>query len=329
MARMKIETTAAMSSAHGVTTHQKLIAHLPRFAPHASRLSWISNLLSKSSTIRTVLEPVTQLSRYRPLPEWNRNPFLQSQSVGPSDGKPVVLFADTFNKWFEPANLRAAVSVLIAAGYRIHFPVSDNSRRPLCCGRTYLTNGLIDEAELEINRLLTAVEPYLKQGIPIVGLEPSCLLGLRDEIPQLVRSDVSESLSQISFLFEEFLDRENPDLKLKPIDRIALVHGHCHQKSFDQMSFVESALARIPELKSSVIDSGCCGMAGAFGYGRDTWRVSTKMAELDLLPTIREAKEDTIIVADGTSCRHQIELGTGRQSIHVAQLLDSALQSGD
>ena len=329
MARMKIETTAAISSAHGATIHQKLIGHLPRFAPHASRLSWISNLLSKSSTVRTVLEPVTQLSRYRPLPEWHRNPFLQSQSVGPSDGKPVVLFADTFNRWFEPANLRAAISVLVAAGYRIHFPVSDDSRRPLCCGRTYLTNGLIEEAKLEINRLLTAVESYLKQGTPIVGLEPSCLLGLRDEIPLLVRSDVSESLAQNSFLFEEFLEKENPDLKLKPIDRVALIHGHCHQKSFDQMSYVESVLARIPELKSSVIDSGCCGMAGAFGYGRDTWRVSTEMAELDLLPTIREAKEDTIIVADGTSCRHQIELGAGRQSIHVAQLLESALQSND
>ena len=329
MARMKIETTAAVSSAHGVTTHQKLIAHLPRLAPHASRYSWISNLFSNSLTVRSVLEPVTQLSRYRPLPKWHQNPFLLSQSIGPSDGKPVVLFADTFNRWFEPDNLRAAISVLFAAGYRIHFPVSDDTRHPLCCGRTYLTNGLIDEAKLEINRLLTAVESYLKQGIPIVGLEPSCLLGLRDEIPLLVSSDVSELLAQNSFLFEEFLEKENPDLKLKPIDRVALIHGHCHQKSFDQMSHVESALARIPELNSSVIDSGCCGMAGAFGYGRDTWRVSTEMAELDLLPAIREAKEDAIIVADGTSCRHQIELGTGRQSIHVAQLLESALQSND
>ena len=329
MARMKIETAAAISSAHGATIHQKLIGHLPRFAPHASRLSWISNLLSKSSTVRTVLEPVTQLSRCRPLPEWHRNPFLQSQSVGPSDGKPVVLFADTFNRWFEPANLRAAISVLVAAGYRIHFPVSDDSRRPLCCGRTYLTNGLIEEAKLEINRLLTAVESYLKQGTPIVGLEPSCLLGLRDENPLLVRSDVSELLAQNSFLFEEFLEKENPDLKLKPIDRVALIHGHCHQKSFDQMSYVESALARIPKLKFSVIDSGCCGMAGAFGYGRDTWRISTEMAELDLLPAIREAKEDTIIVADGTSCRHQIELGAGRQSMHVTRLLESALQSSE
>ena len=325
MARMKIETTAACYDKHGASFNQKLIAHLPRIAPYAGRASWLSNLYSDSRLLRTLLEPLTGFSRHRPLPKWNRTPFRYKGSKGESDGKPVVLFADTFNTWFEPENLRSAQEVLVAAGYRVEVAVSSRGRKPLCCGRTYLTNGIIRKARQEIERLLEALKPYLEQGVPIVGLEPSCILGMRDEIPALMCNRLSELLAESSYLFEEFLEKESVELDFKPMPGTALVHGHCHQKSFDQMGYVEKSLARIPGLSVDTINSGCCGMAGAFGYGRETYRVSERMGELELLPAVRNAADDTILIADGTSCRHQIELGTGRKASHVVRLMHSAL----
>ncbi len=325
MARMKVEVAAARFEKHGASFHQKLIAHLPKYAPYVGRISGVANLLLKSGLIRTASEPITGLSQFLPLPKWTHRPFLQYESLGPPDGKPVVLFADTFNTWFEPENLRAAQVVLAAAGYRVDVAVARRSQRPLCCGRTYLTNGMVNLAKLEVDRLLEALKPYLEKQIPIVGLEPSCVLGMRDEIPMLVRSQQAELLAETSYLLEEFLDREEPEFDLKPVNGTALVHGHCHQKSFDQMAHVKKLLERIPGLKFNSINSGCCGMAGAFGYNRNTYQQANKMGELELFPAVRAAAEDTIIIADGTSCRHQIELGTGRKAMHFARVMQSAL----
>ncbi|MXZ80848.1 MAG: FAD-binding protein [Gammaproteobacteria bacterium] len=325
MARMKIEVAAARHEALGADIYQKLIAHLPRYAPHAARFRHLSNLPSRSELLRAFLEPLTGMSRRRPLPRWAPAPYLHSPTDGPVDGKPVVLFADTFNTWFEPDNLHAARTVLAAAGYRVHAAAAPRDRRPLCCGRTYLTSGMTGEAKREIKRMLEVLEPFLEQGIPVVGLEPSCILGMRDEIPLLMPNRQTERLAGMSYLFEEFLELENPELDLRPLKRLALVHGHCHQKSFDQMGHVERTLARIPGLEVDTVNAGCCGMAGAFGYGRDTCDVSETMAELDLLPAVRSASRDTLIIADGTSCRHQIELGAGKQAMHVARLMQSAL----
>ena len=325
MARMKIEVASARFEQHGAPFHQKLIAHLPKYAPYVGRMSGLGNFLLQSGLIRSVSEPLTRLSRYRPLPKWSRTPFLQPKSLGPPDGKPVVLFADTFNTWFEPENLRAAQTVLAAAGYRVDVAVPTSGRRPLCCGRTYLTNGMASQAKLEIIRLLEALKPYLEKKIPIVGLEPSCILGMRDEIPVLVRSEQAELLAEMSYLFEEFLDSKVPELDLKPVSGTALVHGHCHQKSFDQMTHVKNLLDRIPGMTYSIINSGCCGMAGVFGYERDTYRLSEEMGELELFPAVRATADDTILIADGTSCRHQIELGTGRKAMHFARVMQSAL----
>ncbi len=325
MARMKVEVTAARFEKSGASFHQKLIAHLPRYAPYVGRISGLANLLLKSRLIRSVSEPITGLSRFRLLPEWSRKPFLQPESLGPPDGKPVVLFADTFNTWFEPENLHAAQAVLAAAGYRVEPVLATRGQHPLCCGRTYLTNGMVSQARQEIDRLLEALRPYLEKQIPIVGLEPSCILGMRDEIPVLVRSQQAELLAETSFLFEEFLDKEVTEFDLKPVYGTALVHGHCHQKSFDQMTHVKRSLERIPGLTFNSVNSGCCGMAGEFGYARKTYKQSEKMGELDLFPAVRAAAEDTIIIADGTSCRHQIELGTGRKAMHLARVMQSAL----
>jgi Fe-S oxidoreductase len=188
---------------------------------------------------------------------------------------------------------------------------------------------MVDEARREAERTLAALEPFVTAGTPVIGLEPSCLFSFRDEIPSLVKSDAARKVAANALLFEEFLAREamarNLVLKLAPMKKRALLHGHCHQKSFDTMGAVEAALKLVPGLDVEHIESSCCGMAGAFGYHADTIEVSRAMGELSLLPAVRNAPDDAIIVADGTSCRHQIHDGAGREAIHVARVLAMAL----
>ncbi len=327
MARMKIEAAAARAEDCGLPLGQRLVGHLPAYAPYLGRFSMLANLPSKSRWLRTALEPLTGLTRERPLPRWAAEPYLHPSPQGDENGKPVVLFADTFNTWFEPENLRAAQAVLVAAGYRVLPLTATGGRSTLCCGRTYLTNGMIEPAKYELSRLLDALKPHLEAQIPVVGIEPSCLLGLRDELPALMPSRAAERLAESSYLLEEFLAAEGSSFDFKPPGREVLVHGHCHQKAFDQMRHVETVLRMIPDISYRIIESGCCGMAGAFGYGRDTYAVSRKMAELDLYPAVMAADRDAIIVADGTSCRHQVEIGTGRRTVHAARLLQACLNS--
>jgi Fe-S oxidoreductase len=226
----------------------------------------------------------------------------------------VVLFVDTWNRYFEPENARAALKVLSAAGYRVHVP------RDLCCGRTFLSVGLVDEAKREAARMQDTLAPYVARGIPIVGLEPSCLFSLRDEFPVMGFAKLARS----ALLFEEFLAREPGRLKLKETKKDVLLHGHCHQKAFDAMPAVHKVLSQVPGLKTTTIETSCCGMAGSFGYEAEHYEVSMKMAELSLLPAIRKAPQ-ALLVADGTSCRHQIEHGAARQAVHVARVLADAL----
>jgi Fe-S oxidoreductase len=244
----------------------------------------------------------------------------------------VVIFADTFNRYFERENIDAAAAVLRAAGYRIHFATTADGKRPLCCGRTFLSIGKVEEARHEAERTLAALAPYVDKGMPVLGLEPSCLFSFRDEIPALIKTATAQRVAGQALLFEEFLAREAAagklDLKLTPTKKRAYLHGHCHQKSFDTMSSVEAALKLIPDLDVETIDSSCCGMAGAFGYHADTIDVSHAMGELSLLPAVRHAPGDAIIVADGTSCRHQIHDGAGRDAMHVARVLAMSLRDG-
>jgi Fe-S oxidoreductase len=244
--------------------------------------------------------------------------------------KEVLLFVDTFNNNMEPDNARAAQQVLEAAGYTVHFN-QRHGERPVCCGRTFLAAGLVDEAKQEARRMLDLFKPFVERGVPIVGLEPSCLLSLRDEFLHYGFGDEARRLSQQAFLFEEFLVRENEagrlQLALKPLAKQqALVHGHCHQKAFDAFTPVQTVLKWIPELKVSTVESSCCGMAGSFGYEAEHYTTSQAMAELSLLPAVRKMDDNTLMVADGTSCRHQIHDGAGVEAIHVARLLAMALQ---
>jgi Fe-S oxidoreductase len=260
-------------------------------------------------------------------------PSTLSSYNGPSAQREVLLFADTFNRYFEPENLHAAVEVLTAGGYQGHVATpADGSSRPLCCGRTFLAIGRVDEARREAGRVLAAVESFVSRGVPIIGLEPSCLLSFRDEVPALLKDGRAMRLSSQAFLFEEFLAREAAagrlKLPLKPIAPRALVHGHCHQKAFDAFRPVEQVLNLIPDLAVETIDSSCCGMAGSFGYDTETIDVSLAMGELSLLPSVRKEHAETLIVADGTSCRHQIKDGSGREALHVARVLARSIDAG-
>ncbi len=331
MARMKIEVQVARAEANGISLHDRLVGYLPRYAPYAAKVPWLMNLRDQLPGAAKISELLAGFSARRSLPKWRSDVFNDTGNTTERDGGEVVLFADTFNRYFERENLDAAVAVLTAGGYRVQFatPV-DGSSRPLCCGRTFLSIGKVDEARIEAERSLAALEPFTKSGVSIIGLEPSCILSFRDEVPAMLKGETADRLATQVFTFEEFLARESAvgrlKLPLKKIAERALLHGHCHQKAFDAFSAVEQVLKLIPDLKVETIESSCCGMAGSFGYAADTIDVSLAMGELSLLPAVRKAPEDAIIVADGTSCRHQIHDGTGRDAIHVARVLARSLQ---
>jgi FAD/FMN-containing dehydrogenase/Fe-S oxidoreductase len=330
MARMKIEFLAARAKNHGLSLHDRLIGYLPRYAPYAVRLHWLINLRDVVTGAARLSETVAGFSARRSLPRWRPDPFRDADYTHDGGGNgEVVLFADTFNRYFERENIDAALAVLDAAGYRVRLARPTDGGRPLCCGRTFLSIGKIDEARAEAQRTVAALAPYVERGVPIIGLEPSCLFSFRDEIPALIKGDMARRTADVALLFEEFLAREAKTgalaLDLVPTKRLALLHGHCHQKSFDAMDAVEAALRLIPDLKVETIESSCCGMAGSFGFHADTIDISRAMGELSLLPAIRKAPDDAIIVADGTSCRHQIADETGREALHVARVLAQAL----
>ncbi|HUF56738.1 MAG TPA: FAD-binding protein [Thermohalobaculum sp.] len=335
MAKMKIEVLAKRRERHGLSLRDRLVGHLPYYAPFAARAPGLVNLRNRSPWLARLLERTAGISATRPLPEFARDPFRGGEGTDhravPLDEADVILWADTFNRWYEPENLRAAERVLTRAGLRVGHAEPNSGRRPLCCGRTYLSAGMPEKAKAELERTLAVLRPALERGVPVVGLEPSCVLTFRDEAPVLL-DDWPEALGARVMLFEEHLEatlaRGDAELALGKIEPgRALLHGHCHQKSFNQMGPVERLLGRIPGLKVEPIPSSCCGMAGSFGYQAETQEESRAMAELSLLPRVRDAGAGAIVVADGTSCRHQIADLGGREALHVARVLDRAVEA--
>ncbi|MXX08023.1 MAG: FAD-binding protein [Gammaproteobacteria bacterium] len=331
MARMKIEFLHQHRRLQGsgvrIGLRDRLFAWLPLYAHRLGPLGSLLNLRDRLPGLALLSQWLFGLSANRPLPRWRRDRFQPADAAG--EGREVVLLVDTFNSCFESENARAAQNVLQAAGYRVAAPPAGDSR-PLCCGRTFLSSGLVDEAKAEARRMLEALRPFVERGVPIVGLEPSCLLSLRDEYLVMGLGPEAEKLADSAVLFEEFLAAEHEAgrlaLKLKPLaQKRALVHGHCHQKSFAVMPALNKTLALVPELEIEVIDSSCCGMAGSFGYEAEHYRYSMDMAELSLLPAVRAADEDSLIVANGVSCRGQIGHGASREALHVARVLEMAL----
>ncbi len=339
MARLKIEFLAHYKARHGHTLADRLVAHLPDYAALAGRLPWLANLRDRLPGAAWLSEKLLGFAAGRALPRWRRDTFWRSLRSGAGDDlfvdrevaiaaaregqKVAVLFVDTFNGSFESDNAWAAARVLSAAGYLLHTVSKRGGHH--CCGRSFLATGMVDKARERAGALIDALLPLAREGIAIVGLEPSCLLTLRDETLVMGLGEKAQVVASQALMFEEFIHREEQagrfTLEFEPADAAILLHGHCHQKAFDAVSPVLAVLRLIPGAAPQLIETSCCGMAGSFGYEARHQAVSMQMAEAALLPAIR-ARPEAIVLADGTSCRHQIEHGAQRQALHVARLLD-------
>jgi len=340
MAKMKIEFLDHYKKRHGHTLKDRLVAHMPDYAHRASRVPWLMNLRNTVPGAAWLGEKLLGFSARRSLPEWRSDTFWRAKadlhgmfasreavlSVQANGGRAAVLFVDTFNGTFESENALAAARVLKAAGYTLH--TVEKSGGHHCCGRTFLASGMVGEAKRRAEALIDALRPLAEAGIAIVGLEPSCLLTLRDETLVMGFGKKAETVARQALLFEEFIARELKagrfKLALTPATAPILLHGHCHQKAFGAVSPILEVLRLIPGAEPELIESSCCGMAGSFGYEARHIDVSMQMAEASLLPAIR-ARPDAIVVADGTSCRHQIGDGAQREAVHVAVLLERHL----
>ena len=324
MAKVKIEVLAARAAKKGIGLRDRMVATMPRYAALASTLAPVANLRNGSPLLRRLARRFAGLAEERALPVFRRDYFREAKALAGGDAPrgDVILFVDTFNRYFEPENVWAALKVIAVAGYRPILPRS--SGRPLCCGRTYLAAGMVDRARAEAKRTVEA----LAGDAPVLGLEPSCLLTMRDEFRSLLPGEHSRALSERALLLSEWMSRDNIALPLAPIAATAHVHGHCHQKSFGAFDDTLAALGMVPEMKIEAIASSCCGMAGAFGYQAEIQGASRAMAEASLLPAVRKAGAGDLIIADGTSCRHQIADLSGHKAMHSVLVLAGQLVDG-
>jgi FAD/FMN-containing dehydrogenase/Fe-S oxidoreductase len=330
MARMKVEFLHHYKARHGYTVKDRLIAHLPDYAATASRFAGLLNLRDQVPALAWLSEKLLGLSARRKLPRWRRDTFWASRDRSlfssreqtlTAGAKGVALFVDTFNGSFDSENAHAAARLLKKAGYTLYLVEKKGGQH--CCGRTFLAAGMVDKAREKLRALVEDLAPLAAAGIAVVGLEPSCLLTLRDEALSMGLGEAARTVSKQALLLEEFIAREARAgrffLAFKPAPAPILLHGHCHQKAFGAVTPVLDVLRLIPGARPELIETSCCGMAGSFGYDAAHHDISLQMAELSLLPAIRK-RPDAIVVADGTSCRHQI--APVRDAIHVAVLLD-------
>ena len=334
MTLIKTEYLAQRNEQLGLSRRARLFGGLPDWLHRYRRpLAVLVGWRNAWPGLARLAEGWLGIAAARPIPLPAARPLAVQAAASSGERGKVILFVDTFTHYYTPEVAAAASAVLTAGGYTVEIlrPAADDGEveRPLCCGRTYLSQGMVDAAKREGQRMMAALAPALADGTPIVGLEPSCLLALRDEFYSLSLGPEVAQLGKQAFLFEEFLMREGNKglkLKLKPLPGgKAVVHGHCHQKAFGAMKSVRKVLGWIPEFEFDIVDASCCGMSGSFGLEVEHYAASLKMGELALLPAVRAAADDALIVADGFSCRHQIADGSGRQAIHVAVLLQRAL----
>jgi Fe-S oxidoreductase len=313
--------------------HAHAFSRIDRWARMASLISGLVNFVNSSGIVRPILNQFLGLAPERELPQFaavsfqrwmrNRPPVTekaQKASSATAEHPEVILWADTFNNYFHPETSRAALAVLEGAGFHVTTP-----RQHLCCGRPLYDFGMLDEAKKYLGRILQALGPQIDAKLPVVVLEPSCASVFRDELVNLLPNDErAKKLRAQTFLLSEFLAHRTPGYKPHQLARRILVHGHCHHKALmkmtDEMSLLQKmgAEVRLP-------DAGCCGMAGAFGFEKDKYEVSQAIGERLLLPAIRQESAETLIVADGFSCREQIKQATGRNAMHLAEVLQLAM----
>jgi Fe-S oxidoreductase len=337
MAKIKFEFLAHYYEKHPVPLRAKIFADIAFWSRLSSGLTApLANGLMRNPLVRWGLERFLGLSRRRSLPEFAGQPFtrwfrqrsvISSQKAAVSNQNPkskrVVLFNDTFNTYNYPHVAIAATEVLEAAGFEVILPGHK------CCGRPMMSKGLVNQARRAARETLDKLAPLAEQGLPIVGLEPSCLLSMRDEYFSLLPGDPRVKLvADHCFTFEEFMAHlagaGDLNLNFAAEPRPVLLHGHCHQKALVGAGPGKRTLA-LPGYTVTEVDSGCCGMAGAFGYEVEHYDISLAMAERRLLPAVRQQDQNTLIAAAGVSCRQQIKHGAGRQALHPAEILWAAL----
>ena len=325
MAKMKSEFLSHYYKKFSMRIKDRVISDMPRLIWLLKIVAPIFNKVKNLPLISTIVERFG-FATARSMPEvQNQNALREiydSQTV--SENK-VILFADTFNINFENENLVYAIKVLNKFGYQAVIPSfgKDKLKRPLCCGRTYISYGQLDKASEELNRFNDYVIQNNYVDLPVVGIEPSCLLTFNDEYQTLKNVNNKEQIKNKFYLLEEFIleqIRNNNKIKANKFDQNVLIHGHCHQKSQDRMKGLTNLLSEL-NINNKMIDSSCCGMAGSFGYDSKTYDVSKKMANLSLIPAINNSGEKDFIVANGTSCRHQISDLSEKKGKHVSELL--------
>ncbi len=336
MAKIKFEFLSQYYEKHSVSLRTRIFADIAMWSRISSgALAPLVNRTLRIDLVRWGLERFVGITRQRTLPEFARQPFThwfrhrQNGNPTPSQSsdarRKVVLFSDTFNNYNYPQVAIAATEVLEAAGFEVL--LSGHK----CCGRPMISKGLVNKARRAAKDTVDCLAPFAEQGIPIVGLEPSCLLSVRDEYLYLLPGDPRvKTIAEHCYTFEEFIaklaDEGDLELDFRDEARHVLLHGHCHQKSLVGTNPSKRTLTLPPGFSVSEVDSGCCGMAGAFGYEVEHYDISMAMAERRLLPAVREQSEDTLIAVAGASCRQQIKHGTGRQPLHPAEILRGALK---
>lgn len=294
-----------------------------RWARLAAYAPGIVNWLAKAPGLRTLAKSIIGMPPQRKIPQFAAETFLhwfKQRPLHNQDKPPVILWPDTFNNHFHPETAKDAVTVLEAAGFQVKVPTQH-----ICCGRPLYDFGMLDQAKKQLRQILTNLQDDINNGVPVVGLEPACVAVFRDELINLFPADeVAKRLSRQTYFFSEFLLKKAPHFSYPQLAAKAMLHGHCHQKAIIKMQAEESVLKNIG-LDFHSLDSGCCGMAGTFGFEKDKYDISIQIGELVLLPAVRDAASDTLIIADGFSCREQIAQTTGRRSLHVAEVIAMAL----
>lgn len=294
-------------------------ARLAAYAP--GTINWITQTPGLSALAKNM----AGMPRQRRVPQFAPETFLhwfKQRVPGNQDKPPVILWPDTFNNHFHPETAKAAVSVLEAAGFQVRVPA-----RNVCCGRPLYDFGMLDQAKKQLRQILTDMREDINNGVPVVGLEPACVAVFRNELMNLFPGDeVAKRLSRQTYFFSEFLLKKAPGFPYPRLVRKAVLHGHCHQKALIKMEGEEAILKNMGVDVES-LDSGCCGMAGSFGFDKEKYDVSIQVGELVLLPAVRAAADNTLIVADGYSCREQISQTTNRQGLHITEVIHMAMQS--
>jgi Fe-S oxidoreductase len=298
-------------------------ANIDLWAQVASLAPWLVNLGTHLPVLADLAKWAAGMPRQRQVPRFAGQTFRQwfgNRKQGRAAGDTVLLWADTFNNYFLPHTAQAAVQVLEAAGFRVTVP-----SRVLCCGRPLYDFGMLDRAKRLLREVLDSLAPQIAAGTPVVVLEPSCAAVFRDELPNLFPEDPrAQRLSQQALLLSEFLEVRALHFAIPCLHRRALVHGHCHHKSVMRMTAEEAVLGRMG-IDFHAPSAGCCGMAGSFGFEREKYDISLAIGELELLPAVRKAAADCLIIADGFSCREQITQCTGRQTLHLAEVIKVAM----